>query len=204
MKRTWISISHFVWVGVCVHARACVRAQSLSCVWLLVASLPTKFSRQEYRSGLPFPTPGDFPGPGSNAHLLHLLHWQADSLPLCHLGSPIACGTVAPNCSPGIWIGKYVNTGIVIQYMTGIHIQFMYMYGIRIQYMTYNFWSLLKFMSLELVILSSHLILCHPLFVLPFSLSQHQDVSTESVLKYTKLICGGNNSASRICAFHCM
>ena len=26
---------------------------------------------------------------GSNPHLLHLLHWQVDSLPLCHLGSPI-------------------------------------------------------------------------------------------------------------------
>ena len=25
---------------------------------------------------------------GSNAHLLGLLHWQADSLPLHHLGSP--------------------------------------------------------------------------------------------------------------------
>ena len=26
----------------------------------------------------------------SNQHLLHLLHWQEDSLPLRHLGSPIA------------------------------------------------------------------------------------------------------------------
>ena len=26
---------------------------------------------------------------GSNQHLLHLLHWQADSLPLCHLRSTI-------------------------------------------------------------------------------------------------------------------
>jgi len=29
-----------------------------------------------------------FPTQGSNPHFLHLLHWQADSLPLCHLGSP--------------------------------------------------------------------------------------------------------------------
>ena len=29
------------------------------------------------------------------------------------------------------------------------------------------FWSLLKFMSIELVMLSSHLILCHSLFLLP-------------------------------------
>ena len=29
-----------------------------------------------------------FPAQGSNPHLLHLWHWQADSLPLSHLGSP--------------------------------------------------------------------------------------------------------------------
>ena len=31
---------------------------------------------------------GIFPTQGSSPCLLHLLHWQADSLPLCHLGSP--------------------------------------------------------------------------------------------------------------------
>ena len=49
------------------------------------ASLSLKFSRQEYWSELPFPTPGDLLDAGS---LLHLLHWQVNSLPLCHLGSP--------------------------------------------------------------------------------------------------------------------
>ena len=37
------------------------------------------FPRQEYRSKLPFPTPGDLPSPGTNPHLLHFLHWQVDS-----------------------------------------------------------------------------------------------------------------------------
>ena len=32
---------------------------------------------------------GIFPAQGLNPHLLHLLHWQMDSLPLCHLGNPI-------------------------------------------------------------------------------------------------------------------
>ena len=45
------------------------------------------FSRQEYWSGLPFPLPGNLPDPGSNPHLWYLLHWQADSLLLSHLGS---------------------------------------------------------------------------------------------------------------------
>ena len=31
---------------------------------------------------------GVFPTQGSNSHLLYLLRWQADSLPLSHLGSP--------------------------------------------------------------------------------------------------------------------
>ena len=42
------------------------------------------FPRLEYRSG--------FPAQGWNPRLLLLLHWQADSLPLCHLGSPDTAG----------------------------------------------------------------------------------------------------------------
>ena len=33
---------------------------------------------------------GIFPTQGSNPYLLHLLHWQLDSLSLCHLGSHIS------------------------------------------------------------------------------------------------------------------
>ena len=41
--------------------------------------------RKEYQSGLPFPPPGDLPDPGIEPiHLLCLLHWQIDSLPLSH------------------------------------------------------------------------------------------------------------------------
>ena len=43
--------------------------------------LSMEFSRQEYCSGLPFPTPGDLPNAGIKPHLLCLLHWQANSLP---------------------------------------------------------------------------------------------------------------------------
>ena len=38
--------------------------------------------RQEYWSVFPFPSPGDLPNPGIKLHLLSLLHWQVDSLPL--------------------------------------------------------------------------------------------------------------------------
>ena len=73
----------------------CVHVQSLSFVQLSMApwtvahqaSLSMGFPRQEYWSGLPFPSPGDLPTQGSNLSLLCLLHWQADSLLMSHLGS---------------------------------------------------------------------------------------------------------------------
>ena len=54
--------------------------------WIVAHQAPLSmgFLRQEYWSGLPFPSPGDLPNPGIK---LHLLHWQVDSLPLGHLGS---------------------------------------------------------------------------------------------------------------------
>ena len=39
----------------------------------------------EYWSGWPSSTPGNLPDPGIEPALVH---WQADSLPLSHLGSP--------------------------------------------------------------------------------------------------------------------
>ena len=44
------------------------------------------FSRQEYWSGLPFPSPGDLSNLGIE---LCLLHWQTYSLLLSHLGNPL-------------------------------------------------------------------------------------------------------------------
>ena len=60
--------------------------KSLSCVWLFVtpwtvayqAPPSLGFSRQEYRSGLPFPSPGDLPNPGFEPRSPVL---QADALP---------------------------------------------------------------------------------------------------------------------------
>jgi hypothetical protein len=43
------------------------------------------FSRQEYWSGLSFPSPGDLPNPGIK---LSSAAWQSESLLLSHLGSP--------------------------------------------------------------------------------------------------------------------
>ena len=47
------------------------------------APLSMGFSRQEYWSGSPFPSPGD-QTQGLNVHLSHLLHWQTGSYRLSH------------------------------------------------------------------------------------------------------------------------
>jgi len=48
-----------------------------------------EFSRQEYWSGLPFPSLGDLPDPGIKPTSLASPALQAVSLPPCHLGNPI-------------------------------------------------------------------------------------------------------------------
>ena len=66
--------------------RFCVCAQLLSCVhlfgtpWTIALQTPLSmgFSRQEYWSGLPFPSHGIFSTQGSNPQLLCLLHWQVN------------------------------------------------------------------------------------------------------------------------------
>ena len=72
-------------------------AQTLSYAQLFVtpwttdrqAPLSMGFYQQEYWSGLPSLSPWDHLIQGSNPCLLYLVHWQTDSLPLCHLGSPL-------------------------------------------------------------------------------------------------------------------
>ena len=46
------------------------------------------FSRQEYWSGLPFPSPEDLPNPGIKPVSPMSPALQADSLPLIHQGNP--------------------------------------------------------------------------------------------------------------------
>jgi len=57
-----------------------------------------EFSRQEYWSGLLFPTQGILPTQELNLHLLHLLHQQAGCLPLAPPGKP-PCSEEPPSKS---------------------------------------------------------------------------------------------------------
>ena len=79
-------------------------SQLLSCVqffaipWTVACQAPLsiKFSRQEYWSGLPYPSSGDILNLGIYLHLLHLLDWQADSLPLEPAGKPLTLKQIPP------------------------------------------------------------------------------------------------------------
>ena len=84
------------------HMHACV----LSCfshVWFFVtqwtvahqAPLSNRFSRQEYWRDLPCPLPGDLLDP--RIELLHLLHWQACSLPLVPPRKPLCSACIHAN-----------------------------------------------------------------------------------------------------------
>ena len=68
--------------GFSPHNVLCVHAQLrlTLCPWAVAhqALLSMEFSRQKYRSGLPFPSPGDLPDPGIEPRSPEL---QADSLP---------------------------------------------------------------------------------------------------------------------------
>ena len=70
----------------------CVCVCILSCVWLFVipwtlalqAPLSMGFPRQEYWSGLPFPSPGDLPDPGIELASPLSPELAGDSSPLSH------------------------------------------------------------------------------------------------------------------------
>ena len=79
-----------VCVYVCMCVCVCLVAQSCPGLCGAMDCSPLGFSvhgilRQEYQSGFHFLLQGTLPTQGLN---LCLLHWQASSLPLSHLGSP--------------------------------------------------------------------------------------------------------------------
>ena len=75
----WFSFMMNHSLRACAQTLRCVRLSGASWTVAHQAPLPMKLSRQEHRSGLPFPSPGHLPPQGSNSCLLH---WQVDSLPL--------------------------------------------------------------------------------------------------------------------------
>ena len=73
-----------------VALQSCPTLCNYWATWTIAHQAPLSmgFSRQKYWSGLPFPSPGDLPNPGTEPASLSLLHWQVGSLPLVPPGKP--------------------------------------------------------------------------------------------------------------------
>ena len=67
---------------VCARVRCYVQLFAIPWTVTCQAPLSMEFPKQEYWNGLTFPTPGDHPDLETECTSLHLLHWQANSLPL--------------------------------------------------------------------------------------------------------------------------
>ena len=99
-----------------------VKVKSLSRVWLFAtpwtvahqAPLSIGFSRQEYWSGLPFPSPGNLATQGLNLGLLCLLHWHVGCLPLAPAGKP--CGKCMVNSIKTTKLFSWVAVPFCIPY----------------------------------------------------------------------------------------
>ena len=86
-----------VCVCVCVCERACSVMSDSETLWTVALSVPLskEFSKQEYWSELPFPTPGYLPDPGIN---------------LSSLAPPTLAGRFFTIASPGKPLSVFMNT----------------------------------------------------------------------------------------------
>ena len=130
------------------------------------------FSRQEYSSGLPCPTPGDLPDPGIE--------------PMSFMSSALAGRFFTTSAT---WEarthGKYIYfssvqfNSVAQSYLTLCHPMDCSMPGLPVHY---NSESSLKLMSIESVMPSNHLILCHPLLLPPSILPSIRVFSNEVMM----------------------
>ena len=86
-RRTKLTFIEYWLCAVCMCVLVAQMVWLFATPWIIAhqASLSMGFPRQESWSGLPFPSPGDLPDPGTENSCV--LHWQVDSLPLSHQGS---------------------------------------------------------------------------------------------------------------------
>ena len=87
--------------------------KSLSCVWLFATPRTiqsVEFSRPEYWSGQPFPSPGDLPNPGIEPRSPTL---QVDSLPTQPQGKPKNTGVGSPSFLQWIFPTQESNWGLL-------------------------------------------------------------------------------------------
>jgi len=126
----------------------CVCAKLLSYVrffvtpWTIAHWLcPWNFPGKNTRLGCHFLFQGIFLTQGSNLYLLCLLHWQADSLPLGHLGSRmyILCVCIHTHTHTHTHTCAYINFILFILY--NIYNNMVYIY----KFCTYKIYLLIAF-----------------------------------------------------------
>src|SRR5574337_392253 len=91
---------------------SCELCPTLVPPWTVACQVPLSmgFSRQEYWSGLPFPSPGDLPNPGIKPRSPEL---QADSLPAEPQGKPKNTGVGSLSLLQRIFLIQELNQGLL-------------------------------------------------------------------------------------------
>ena len=136
---------------------------------------PLGFTRQEYWSGLPCPSPGDLPNPGIELRSLKL---QVDSLPSELPGKPLPQLQKKKKKKRKNKLCLGINKSV-------ISLEFEKKKKNETCQTPLSFiiaWSLLKFLSIESVMLFNHLILFHPLLLLSSVFPSIRVFSNESAL----------------------
>ena len=143
--------------------------------WTVAYQAPPSmgFSRQECWSGLPFPSPGNLPNPGIEPGSPAL---QADTLPSEPPGFNLRKGRGKKGMGANNWMGQIENKQqcsrlIAVQLLSHVRL-FVTPWTAALQdSLPFTIsWSSLKFISIESMMPSNHLILCHPLLSCPQSL----------------------------------
>ena len=132
----------------CCSSVSCSVVQLFATPWTAAYKAPVSMglSRQEYCSGLPFCSLRELPDQGNEPGHTAL---QADSLPSELQGS---------------WNMLFSS----VQSLSHVqHFATQWTAAYQVSLSISNSWSLLKLISIRLVMTSNHLILCHPLFLLP-------------------------------------
>jgi len=136
------------------------------------------FSRQEYWSGLPCPSPGELPNAGIESTTLCLLHRPGGSVPQC----PAEFSTQEPeSVSKSIprshsWIPLSLQGSCCYSVTQPCPTLWNPMDCSMPGFLSFSIsWSLLKLMSIGSGLPSNHLILFNPLLLLPLNLRREEN-----------------------------
>ena len=202
---TYLSISFLICkmgllspITYCCHRDCCAQSRLILCNPMDCSSWgahrllgPWNFPGKNTVVDCHFLLLGIFLTQGSNLRLLHLLYWQADSLPLHHLGRlieiattrviAVVSGTGMPVELHAKCLSHYI---VIVQSLSRVRLfSTPWIAACQASLSITNSWSSLKLMSIESVMPSSHLILCHPLLLLPLIPPSLRVFSSELALR---------------------